>query len=268
MQGCVLDDYSIKNDVQQLYKEYNIMSLNEKLYKKFVNVYKCVKNEITAENIREVYNELFTKYYHNEAVIKAAFIRQILFKSNNSITIFELNSGESRLDLCKVNGKSVAYEIKTELDTLDRLDKQVNDYQRLFDEVYVICPISKCQEVEKVIPLECGIYVYEEINDKLIFKVYKNVQKSEKIDVEYQLSTITLEFLRKVVKDNSLTRGECIEICKKKYKKSTINTLYKRYLKIKYSDRWNFLKDNNEKILDIDYQWFFKNNISPTCIYK
>ena len=37
-----------------------------------------------------------------------------------------------------LNGKGVVYEIKTELDKLDRLDNQINDYYEVFNYVVVI----------------------------------------------------------------------------------------------------------------------------------
>ena len=50
-------------------------------------------------------------------------------KGKSHVTIFELPVGSSRADLCKINGTSVAYEIKTDLDNFNRLEKQIEDLE-------------------------------------------------------------------------------------------------------------------------------------------
>jgi hypothetical protein len=46
--------------------------------------------------------------------------------------------GESRVDLAVINGKITGYEIKSERDTLDRLDGQVAVYNRVLDEAWLV----------------------------------------------------------------------------------------------------------------------------------
>ena len=52
-----------------------------------------------------------------------------------------------------------------------------------------------------------------------------------------------------------------------KYTVSKINKVFKQNFKNKYKKNWEFLSSNHEEILEIDYQWFFKNNITPSVIY-
>ena len=157
---------------QELYCNYNTLDTNNSINEIFNTIItKYIKITTNDDlNIRKLFNDLINKYYHNEITIKSNFINNILLKSKNHITIFELNSGKSRLDLCKVNGNSVAFEIKTDLDSLYRLDKQLYDYMSLFEKVYVICSEKRCNIIEKVIPYECGIYSYKITkNGKYIF---------------------------------------------------------------------------------------------------
>ena len=46
-----------------------------------------------------------------------------------------------------INGKAIVYEIKTALDTLDRLETQIADYYKAFDHVCVLGSESKKQEL-------------------------------------------------------------------------------------------------------------------------
>ena len=49
----------------------------------------------------------------------------------------------------KLNGKAVVYEIKTELDNLERLESQISDYYKAFDHVAVVTCIENVENVKK-----------------------------------------------------------------------------------------------------------------------
>ena len=46
-----------------------------------------------------------------------------------------------------INGKAVVYEIKTELDTFERLATQIDDYYKAFDHVCVVASDSQRTEL-------------------------------------------------------------------------------------------------------------------------
>lgn len=98
--------------------------------------------------------------YLNENAIKSSFINKVLLRGKSHVSIFELNVGSSRVYSCKINGTSIAYEIKTDLDNFNRLDKQLNDYLQAFEEVYVICSNNRVNKVKAIILEEVGIYAY------------------------------------------------------------------------------------------------------------
>ncbi|MBF0167721.1 MAG: sce7726 family protein [Alphaproteobacteria bacterium] len=79
-----------------------------------------------------------------EADIKAALIDRLIDSgeiSGDAILIDEVPIADwsRRVDLVVANGKLQAFEIKSEADSLDRLEGQVENYQRLFDKVTVVC---------------------------------------------------------------------------------------------------------------------------------
>lgn len=256
---------------KELYCNYNTLDTNNSINEIFNRIIPKYTQIIINNNFntRKLFNYLINKYYHNEITIKSHFINNILLKSKNHITIFELNSGKSRLDLCKVNGTSIAFEIKTDLDTLYRLDKQLYDYMSLFEKVYVICSEKKCTLIEKNIPNECGIYSYKVTkNGKYIFKEYKKAKRSKIINEKQQLKLLTKKELEKIVEKKLLTKDELIDYVLKTKTKNQINLIFKNYLKAKYKNQWNFLESMQNNIYEIDYQWFFKNNLDPKIIYK
>lgn len=257
---------------KELYCNYNTLDTNNSINEIFNTIIpKYTKIIINNKfNTRVLFNYLINKYYHNEITIKSNFINNKLLKSKNHITIFELNSGKSRLDLCKVNGTSIAFEIKTDLDSLYRLNKQLCDYMSLFEKVYVICSEKRCNSIEKIIPHECGIYSYKVTkNGKYIFKEYKKAKKSKIINEKQQLELLTKKELESIVNREDLqTRDELVDYILKNKTRNQINLIFKNCLKAKYKNQWTFLESKQNSIYEIDYQWFFKNNLDPKIIYK
>jgi len=218
---------------------------------------------------REFANCFLLQYYPNETSVKSNFINNILFKTNNHVSIFELNVGSSRLDLCKINRFSTAFEIKTELDTPKRLNQQMKDYFQVFEMVYVICSIHNLDNIKSYTPSDCGIYTYYITKTgRYVFKKVRSAVKSNYISSSAQLSVLTKKDLYDYFECPYLnTKEEMIEFILNKKTKKEINNIFKICLRDKYHYKWNFLVENKTKILEIDYQWFFKNTLPPEVVY-
>lgn len=263
---------SSKN-IQKLFIEYSTIETEHKLKKNLCNCFNISYNDFDKiENIRSLYNDCLLKYYPNEASIKANFINKILFNGKTHVTIFELPVGKSRVDLCKINGTSVAYEIKTDFDTLYRLEKQIYDYSLVFEKVYLICTNSTLSKALKILPDYCGIYIYHvSKSGNISFKKYKKAILSPNINSSAQLNILQKKELLSIYKKtigSSMQKKELIDVILNNYKSEQINLFFKSLLKNRYHDNWNFIRNNHNDILEIDYQWFFKNCISPDIIYN
>lgn len=257
---------------KNLFSQYNTLKSYKELCNDLFEL--SIKYNIQLDNlnnIRNTYNTVINKYYHNEITIKSNFVNNILFKSNNHITIFELNLESSRVDLCKINGKSIAFEIKTDLDNFNRLEKQLRDYSEIFDEVYVICSKNNIKNIYSLIPDYCGLYSYDILNNSY----YKFTKEKKTIPIKNlnnfkQLNLLTKKELKNYFKkisyieNKELMIKEILLIYSSKY----INSTFKKILKNRYRNKWEFLRSNSDKIYEIDYQWFFKNNINPEIIYQ
>lgn len=218
---------------------------------------------------RKFINQFLLQNYPNETSVKSTFINNILFKTTNHVSIFELNVGRSRLDLCKINRFSTAFEIKTELDTPMRLNQQMRDYFQVFEKVFVICSIHNLDIIESYIPNDCGIYTYYITKTgRYIFKKVRNAVNSNNISAFAQLSVLTKKDLNSYFNCPYLqTKEAMIKLIVEKKTTSEINKLFKLCLKHKYHSKWSFLVENKDEILEIDYQWFFKNALSPEVVY-
>lgn len=128
---------------------------------------KYVENPNEKSN-EQVLNDIYIaldKKYRNEYFYKNTLLNKLLIgvhSINTTTALSELPIANSKADFLLINGKAVVYEIKTELDNLDRLESQINDYYKAFDHVAVVtCKehVSMLQERIELMNRPVGIYV-------------------------------------------------------------------------------------------------------------
>lgn len=255
---------------QQLFKGYSTLRTEDDIYQALENIMGQEIFDASPElTSREILNKIILRSYPNEAAIKAAFINQVLLTGKSHVTIFEFPVDTSRADLCKVNGCSAAFEIKTDLDSLHRLDRQLGDYSRIFEYVYLICSKERLDAIASGLPEEYGLYSYRFYNGRLLFSLERSPTRTTKLNPSMQLSLVTKEDLMRFSRSiGTVTKNQIIEELLQKRNPDDINRFFKRYLKEKYTFQWQFLKQHIDDILEIDYQWFFKNPINPDIIYQ
>lgn len=171
--------------------------------------------------------ELLESYYKNEEAIKINFVSKKI-KSSDSVTFFELPINKSRIDIVSVNGKSVAYEVKTKYDTLERLNKQITDYLTCFEYVYVIVSFEKLKEALVVVPDCVGIYTYDDKKNKLAFSLYRAASFSNFINKDHLLKNFNKKYLLKFF--NSCN----IDVIQNEYSLDKVNCSFKQMIKEKY----------------------------------
>ena len=88
-----------------------------------------------------------------------------------------LNHGKSRADIAIINGRLIGYEIKSDLDSLRRLNEQVVSYNAIFDRNYIIVTERHLKNIETVLPEWWGIILAYEGKRCAIH--FKNIRKSK-----------------------------------------------------------------------------------------
>ncbi|MGO5334926.1 sce7726 family protein [Enterococcus cecorum] len=135
------------------------------IYSSVVRKYTSNTNQKNnQELIAEVYNVL-KKSYRNEYFYKNTLLNKLLLgvhSVNTTTALTEISIAKSKADFVLINGKAITYEIKTELDNLERLNSQINDYYKAFDHVAVVTYENNLQQLNEV--LNCidkpvGIYI-------------------------------------------------------------------------------------------------------------
>jgi hypothetical protein len=211
--------------------------------------------------LHSLVNGMMMRFYHNEAFVKSSFINKVLWRGQH-VNVFELPVKGSRIDLCKINGESIAYEIKTDYDTLKRLPKQLADYSCVFEYVYVVCSERRSANVEKKLPAHVGIYAYRDSGSNVTYRKAKEAVRSSTLSPKDQLDCLTLGELRSFFRENG-SRKALYEAILSSQSPEAINLLFKEAVKAHYAKNWSFLKENAGSLNAIDYQWSYRTMALP-----
>jgi uncharacterized protein (UPF0305 family) len=94
-----------------------------------------------VKNVIENAYGYLSKNYRNEYVYKNTLLNNILLGRHSIKTATMLNEfkvANSIADTVIINGTSTVYEIKTELDSPDKLQKQIEDYKKVFSKIFLV----------------------------------------------------------------------------------------------------------------------------------
>jgi len=116
-------------------REGDFLSFQKRI-KNHLNVKHCSTN---LDVIQSLYKSL-QREYRCEYIYKNSLFLDIIkeYGLEKTLTLNELKIGTSKADLVMLNGSVRVFEIKTELDGLSKLSKQLNDYQKFADEVNIV----------------------------------------------------------------------------------------------------------------------------------
>jgi len=129
-----------------------------------------------------IYDIIFKKR-RNEYIYKNAIANKILLGKhslNTSHMLTEFRAGRCKADVVVVNGTSTVYEIKSELDSFNRLENQIQAYLKVFDHTNVITSVSKADKLKTLLPNAVGILALT--NRNTITTVRKSKSNKKNID--------------------------------------------------------------------------------------
>jgi hypothetical protein len=114
-----------------------------------------------------------------------------------------------------VNGTITAYEIKTELDSLARLETQLHDYVKVFDRVYVITykeMVPKLKSFLDQLSIGVGIYILNE--DGQLNLIRKSRSHIKEIDKESVFNILNSNEYAEFGEDHALAKQNFLKISK------------------------------------------------------
>ncbi|MFN3771646.1 sce7726 family protein [Cloacibacterium normanense] len=203
--------------------------------------------------LRNTYH-ILEKNYPNEYVLKNEFLNKWLKKelgTNNSAIFNEFRIGKAIADLAMFNGISKVFEIKTILDKEYRLSNQIQEYRKIFNEVYIIVPdvlLTKYSNYDESI----GIITFD--SNSKNFKIVQRAKRNKELNPETLMEVlhtkeyleITEEYYEQLPQMNSFNQ---FEICKgliSKIPQKELNDLFLSKMKKRKINNHFFNKVNNE----------------------
>lgn len=148
------DDYaSFSKKINAHYKGKVEISTNYELIKR---IYKSLSSSYRCEYIYK--NKLFIDIVKNYGL-------------KETVVFNEFKIGSSKADIVLLNGSIRVYEIKTELDNLTKLDKQISDYLKIADKVYIVVDFKLVDRLIQIYKdTNIGIIGFSESNELTTFK--------------------------------------------------------------------------------------------------
>lgn len=111
----------------------------------------------------EIFEDLYRflrRRYRCEYIYKNALANKLLLGRHSlktSALLTEFDAGHSKADLVIINGTSHVYEVKTELDSMERLRGQLDSYRKVFDRVVVVTHESQLARVRRHVNEDTGL---------------------------------------------------------------------------------------------------------------
>lgn len=150
-------------------------------------------------------------------------------------------SGKSRADLVAINGHVNAFEIKSDYDSLSRLENQVKEYDLNFERNCIVAGEKYIEKVSKVVPDHWGIILATRNRENRVSLNYKRVATlNPNLDFVSFAGLLESSKFRKIVLDDNfyeksgLERGEVNSMFKYDliaYLDSTLSQYQKSILK-------------------------------------
>jgi len=185
----------------------------------------------------------------NERDIKIALCRHIKKndwkRSDVLISEYFVENASRRADIIAANGHLVAFEIKSDVDSLARLEGQIASFSRHFESVTIVCTERHLGNVlKKSIPNETGIIC---ISDSKLH-VVREPMISEIANIDIWLSHLPISAIRESLSRQGLKcprtgRSAILKVAKQHFSPSEVRTEVLRYIKTKKRQQRISLKE-------------------------
>lgn len=117
----------------------------------------------------------------------------------------EKRIGRSRADIIMLTDEClIGLEIKSDVDTYDRLKRQVRSYNQFCDRNYIVVGKTHKKHVEEHVPKEWGILVVESDSDYAVINQQREALENLKMKREQQITLLWRPELQRLLAANAL----------------------------------------------------------------
>lgn len=243
-------------DYGVLARSYSTLDYEKKLRRTLACFFKQdIFDNLNKSQLHKKINDTLIKYYNGEEVLKYRIAKYFL--KMDYVAAFEVTVKDSRADFLVINGDTKCFEIKSKIDTLNRLKKQIGNYKDVFEYNTVLIDEKHLSKIKNILPEYYGIWTFK----GKIRNVIREASESPELNSMSQLDLFTK---KELIGHFKISDRDAIF---HEFNAETINSFLKEALKARYLTRWNFVRNNWDNILPIDLQFFFNTNIDPELIY-
>ena len=115
--------------------------------------------------------------------------------------------GTARVDIAVVNGSMHGYEIKSDHDTLDRLEAQAAIYSRVLDEITLVVGPRHLEHAQQTIPEWWGITIARKTQRSTRFKTHRRAKMNRQVDALAVAAMLWCEELIEELERHGAARG-------------------------------------------------------------
>ncbi len=218
---------------QDLIENYDT-NLYSAIIKRYINESTV---ETNADIIVQIYNYL-RKQYRNQYFYKNTILNKLLLgihSINTTTALTEIPIAKSKADFVLINGKAVVYEIKTELDNLERLEGQIQNYYKAFNHVCVLTCDSYAKALMDVFK-DSRIGIYNLSKKDTIQRLKEPIEYNDSLDLSVMFKILNKpeyeNILIKYYKELPITsQVKYYSKCKELFMNIDLQTAYKLFLK-------------------------------------
>ena len=230
-----MSDNTILNRIFTKNSVFNLINRNDNIL--FCNIIKRYLNDVESKYNRTLISEVYdvmTSSYRNEYFYKNTLLNKLLLGRHSLSTttaLTEIPINKSKADFVLINGRAIVYEIKTGLDTFERLNSQLNDYYKAFNNICVVTCESNYQRLDNVLKdTNVGICILTDNNTLSTRK--KPVEDNSKLDYEAIFKILRKKEFENILFSHyselpSTTQVNYYSACFERFKGISINLAYK-----------------------------------------
>ena len=182
--------------------------------------------------------------------IKASVIDWLITRHNGIVIGNEVMYGTTRkvVDLLAItNNRTIAIEIKSASDNLNRLSEQIQEYCKIFDIIIIVSSPSHKEGIQSIIGEGIGLYTI----DRKITKVHSPLlnHNHDKLEMLYSISSA---FLKKKFPQYKMLNSDEIRIKLSKMKKTVIHQLLLSFYQQRLSERFHYFMNERGEYTLVD----------------
>lgn len=177
-------------------------------------------------------NNYQNEYYYKNTLLNKQLLT--IHSTRTATALSEIYVKKSKADFVLINGIAEVFEIKTGLDTYNRLNTQLNDYYKAFMYVSVLTDEKNLEELQKRLEkTDTGISILTK--DSKIKVIKKPNRNEKKIKKDVLFSILNKKEYERIIKDlyGKLPKNDINEYkkCKSLFCKCDVKTLYPLFLR-------------------------------------